>query len=119
MKIVILICCILFSSLSCTQIDSNEKYNPKGELLSIISTSLENGETYLLINNVEGLKKGLYRYIAIQHQIIEIDLDDDIGDRITSCALGQNFVRKCNVTFIWTADIYRMKWRYNERGYRG
>lgn len=75
-------------------------------------------ETYLLINNVQGIPPGLYRFLAIEHKLLEINLSPDISEVITYAALGQNYVKKSAVTFIWTSVIYRMNWRYGERGYR-
>ena len=75
-------------------------------------------ETYLLINNVRDVPNGIYRFLAIEHKLVEINTDPGIADRITQGCLGQDFVRKSAVTFIWAADACRMKWRYGERGYR-
>jgi SagB-type dehydrogenase family enzyme len=75
-------------------------------------------ETYLLINRVEGLQPGLYRYLAFSHSLAVIDTGSGIVDRIMSACLGQAFVRSSAVTFIWSAVIYRMAWRYSERAYR-
>lgn len=75
-------------------------------------------ETYLLINNVQGLKPGLYRYLAMEHKLIEYNMNADITERIVACCLGQGMVSRCGATFIWVADAERMKWRYNVRGYR-
>ena len=75
-------------------------------------------ETYLLINRVEGMQPGLYRYLAFSHCLILIDAEGGVGDRIMAACLGQAFVRSSAVTFIWTAVIYRMAWRYSERAYR-
>jgi SagB-type dehydrogenase family enzyme len=75
-------------------------------------------ETYLLINNVKDVPNGIYRFLAIGHKLVEINLQSDIAERVTEGCLGQDFIRKSAVTFIWTADAYRMKWRYGERGYR-
>jgi len=75
-------------------------------------------ETYLLINNVRNVPDGIYRFLAIGHKLVEINMDPDIADRVTQGCLGQDFIRKSAVTFIWAADAYRMKWRYGERGYR-
>ncbi|WP_432664134.1 SagB/ThcOx family dehydrogenase [Wukongibacter baidiensis] len=75
-------------------------------------------ETYLLINNVEGLKPGLYRFLAIDHKLVEINLENNIDESITVACLDQIMVKKSAVTFIWVADLYRMKWRYQERAYR-
>ena len=75
-------------------------------------------ETYLLVNNVEGLQPGIYRFLAIEHKLVEIDTDPNVADKTVEACLGQRFVKTSAVTFIWTAVAYRMKWRYGERGYR-
>ncbi len=75
-------------------------------------------ETYLLINNVEELEPGLYRFLAIGHKLLQLDIETDMAKEITEACLGQDFVKKSAVTFIWTAVADRMKWRYGERGYR-
>lgn len=75
-------------------------------------------ETYLLINNVDGLRPGLYRFIATKHKLIEINLDDNNANKITDACLKQIMVKTSAVTFIWSAIPYRMEWRYQERSYR-
>jgi SagB-type dehydrogenase family enzyme len=75
-------------------------------------------ETYLLVNQVEGLQPGLYRYLALQHKLLPVNLDADIAGNITAAALDQDQVKRSAVTFIWVAVTYRMTWRYVERGYR-
>jgi len=75
-------------------------------------------ETYLLINKVKGLEPGLYRYLAIEHKLLPLRLDNEICEDIISACHNQVFIGESAVTFIWSADIYRMKWRYGERGYR-
>jgi SagB-type dehydrogenase family enzyme len=75
-------------------------------------------ETYLLISRVSGIPPGLYRYLAFSHSLATIDTTSGISDRIMSACLGQAFVRSSAVSFIWTAVIYRMSWRYSERAYR-
>jgi SagB-type dehydrogenase family enzyme len=75
-------------------------------------------ETWLLINRVKGIQPGLYRYLAFSHGLATIDTTSGIADSIMSACLGQAFVRSSAVTFIWSAVIYRMAWRYSERAYR-
>ena len=75
-------------------------------------------ETYLLINRVEGLTPGLYRYLAVENQLAHLQADDQINARITAACLGQSQVAQSAVTFLWTAVVERMFWRYTERGYR-
>lgn len=75
-------------------------------------------ETFLLINNVKGIRPGLYRYIALSHKLMEVNTEPDIADKITFSCREQEFIKNSAVTFIWTAVLERMKWRYGERGYR-
>ena len=75
-------------------------------------------ETYLLINNVEQLNEGIYRYRARTHALIQNDTHPEIRKRIRKACFDQQFVLSSCVTFIWSAEVRRMTWRYNERGYR-
>ncbi len=75
-------------------------------------------ETYLLVNRVEGLAAGLYRFLAIEHQLALLNGLPTLNERITAAAWDQDQVRRSAVTFIWVAVPYRMTWRYVERGYR-
>ena len=75
-------------------------------------------ETYLLVNKVQGLHPGLYRFLAVKHKLVEVSLDPSLADKITEACLQQLFVNTSAVTFIWVAVPYRMVWRYGERGYR-
>jgi len=75
-------------------------------------------ETYLLINKVEGLKNGLYRYAAIENQLVNLSVQAGINALVTAACLDQSQVATSAVTFIWVAVVERMFWRYVERGYR-
>lgn len=75
-------------------------------------------ETYLLVNRVQGLRPGLYRFLAIKHKLAEVSVDPALADKITDACLEQRFVKNSAVAFIWVAVTYRMVWRYGERGYR-
>jgi SagB-type dehydrogenase family enzyme len=75
-------------------------------------------ETYLLVKRVEGLEPGLYRYLAIEHTLIELDLTAELTEQIMHACLEQKQVRNSAVTFMWIAVLERMAWRYSERGYR-
>ncbi len=75
-------------------------------------------ETYLLINDVEGLEPGLYRFLALTHQLQIVDPDPTVAHRITGACFDQQFILRSGAVFLWTAVPYRMTWRYGERGYR-
>jgi SagB-type dehydrogenase family enzyme len=75
-------------------------------------------ETLLCVNNVSGLRPGLYRFLALEHALVDENLEPGVADRLVEACLGQDFVRSCAATFVWVADVYRMTYRYGERGYR-
>lgn len=74
-------------------------------------------ETYLLITHVNGLTQGVYRYLALDHQLVEVDLGKEIVTKLVE-ASRMKFIETAPVTFIWAAVTERMTWRYGNRGYR-
>jgi len=75
-------------------------------------------ETFLLINQVQGLAQGLYRYLALEHKLLLLDASADINQKITGACLKQKHIQTSAVTFCWVADIARTYWRYGERSFR-
>ncbi|MBI9049348.1 MAG: SagB/ThcOx family dehydrogenase [Anaerolineaceae bacterium] len=75
-------------------------------------------ETYLLVKRVDGLEPGLYRYVASQHTLIEVDASVTIHEKVSAACFSQKMVDNSAVTFIWVAILERMAWRYGERGFR-
>lgn len=75
-------------------------------------------ETYLLVNRVEGLQPGYYRFAAIDHALVELSLDPEWNPTLTHACLDQSQVATSAVTFFWVAVLERMYWRYSERSYR-
>jgi len=69
-------------------------------------------ETYLCVFNVSGLDPAFYRYLPLEHQLVLEFHEADAGRKLTRAALGQSFVARSAVTFIWTTIPYRMEWRY-------
>lgn len=69
-------------------------------------------ETYVAINNVEGVKPGLYRYQAADHKLAFLREIKDQRDAIDKANFGQKFVGYCAATFFWTAVPYKTEWRY-------
>jgi SagB-type dehydrogenase family enzyme len=75
-------------------------------------------DTFLLINNVEGLQPGLYRYIALEHKLVQLDTTDGLADSFVKGCRHQASVKDSAAAFFWVADVYRMTWRFSQRGYR-
>ncbi len=75
-------------------------------------------ETWLLVNRVDDLQPGLYRYVALTHQLIRLPANEAIRQTLTDACSHQKHVFESAVTFFWVAVTERMTWRYPGRGYR-
>lgn len=75
-------------------------------------------ETYVLVNRVEGLAAGLFRYSPSGHRLVRLGDDASVAGRLAAACLGQEIVRNSAVSFIWTAAIARGRWKYQQRAYR-
>jgi len=75
-------------------------------------------ETYLAVNSVEGLKKGIYRYVPIEHKLLLVKEDEDISKHIIEGTLGQKFAGTASVNFIWSVIPYRSEWRYAHNSHK-
>ncbi|MGC9348137.1 MAG: SagB/ThcOx family dehydrogenase [Anaerolineae bacterium] len=69
-------------------------------------------ETYLVVNRVEGLEVGLYRYLSVEHKLLELRTDPTLPQQAAGACHNQTFVASSAVTFIWSALPYRTEWRY-------
>jgi SagB-type dehydrogenase family enzyme len=70
-------------------------------------------ETYLAVNRVEGLEPGVYRYLALSHELILVYRDSHLERAVSEAALGQDFVGAAPVVFVWSCLPYRGEWRYD------
>jgi SagB-type dehydrogenase family enzyme len=79
-------------------------------------------ETYLSIHRVESLDPGLYRYLPLEHKLLQVKRDKEIALRVSEALFDQEemqdgkayiFTRDCAVVFIWTTLPYRSEWRYS------
>lgn len=74
-------------------------------------------ETYLIVNNVEKLEKGLYHYNVRMHALEVLRLED-LAEEIASAALEQEICSDAAVVFVWTAVFNRSKRKYGQRAFR-
>lgn len=70
-------------------------------------------ETYLCVLAVEGLERGVYRYLPLEHQLLFEFTEDRLPEKIVEAVFGQPYPGNAAATFIWTAVPYRMEWRYD------
>jgi SagB-type dehydrogenase family enzyme len=70
-------------------------------------------ETYLFVQRLEGVQNGLYRYLPVENELVWEREVADLESQLTAAALGQKFVGRAAVTFVWACIPYRMEWRYS------
>lgn len=75
-------------------------------------------ETYLAVNRVATLEPGLYRYLAVGHQLVHEAAIPGLAGKLTVACLGQRYVGGSAVVFIWSCIPYRCEWRYHILGHR-
>jgi len=74
-------------------------------------------ETYLAVNDVEGIEPGVYHYDVRAHALDQLRTGD-FRMAIARAALDQEMAYHANVVFVWTAIFARSKWKYGQRAYR-
>jgi SagB-type dehydrogenase family enzyme len=74
-------------------------------------------EVYALVNNVEGLAKGIYHYLIPSHEL-ELTREGDLSHDLSHAALGEKMIRYANVVLVLSAVFQRIQQRYRERAQR-
>lgn len=69
-------------------------------------------ETYLFVKKVDGLKPGLYHYLAIEHKLEFIKVIENMEQKVSKAFGEQDFFGNAPVSFVWTVTPYRSEWRY-------
>ncbi len=69
-------------------------------------------ETYLLVNAVEGIPPGLYRYLPLEHKMCFMKANSNLIGQVHEACYRQ-YIKKSSVVFIWTVIPYRTEWRYD------
>jgi len=75
-------------------------------------------ETVLVVQNVEGIEPGIYRYAALDHKLIRLGGDSSSARQLARAANEQVFIGNAAVVFAWIAVPSRLTWKYAERGFR-
>jgi SagB-type dehydrogenase family enzyme len=70
-------------------------------------------ETYIYVDRVFGLPKGLYRYLPLEHALVLVqNFREGMAEDLDAATDGQ--LMGAAAYFIWTTLPYRMEWRYAE-----
>lgn len=68
-------------------------------------------ETYLLVNRVQELEPGLYRYLSVEHRLLFLQASAELAEQVVNAFM--RWVQRSAVVFIWTTIPYRTEWRYS------
>jgi SagB-type dehydrogenase family enzyme len=74
-------------------------------------------EIYPVVNNVEGLAQGIYRYFVADHSLALVR-EGDFRHQMMRHALGEEMMERASVVLVLSAVFERSAWRYRERAYR-
>lgn len=81
-------------------------------------------ETYLAVNNVEGLEKGIYIYLPLEHKLAFSHSVDNLEAKLAYAYGGENYQEEAKwfgrapVIFLWSCIPYRGEWRYHCEAHR-
>lgn len=75
-------------------------------------------ETYLLVQQVNGLVPGAYHYLPLEHALEFLHPVDSLEKAVTDSLCGQSWAAKANVVFYWSMTAYRAEWRYGIYAHR-
>lgn len=75
-------------------------------------------ETYLIVNHVDGLGRGVYRYLPLTHELLSISNNPDTRDKVYAASYRESFVADAPVCFVWSCIPYRGEWRYNSKAHK-
>lgn len=74
-------------------------------------------ELYPIVNNVDGLARGIYHYLVASHEL-ELAREGDFGEEMSRAALGERMMRQANVIVALSAVFSRTQQRYGGRAHR-
>lgn len=81
-------------------------------------------ETYLAINHVAGLEKGIYRYLPLEHKLVLSHAEENLAAKLIYAYGGENYqdeaqwLGKAPVVFLWSCVPERGEWRYDMEAHR-
>lgn len=81
-------------------------------------------ETYLAVNNVAGLEKGIYLYLPLEHKLAFCHGVDNLPDKLIYAYGGENYQDEAKwfgrapIVFLWSCIPYRGEWRYHCEAHR-
>ncbi|MEJ5352582.1 MAG: SagB/ThcOx family dehydrogenase [Melioribacteraceae bacterium] len=91
--------------------------DPKGFRTAPSAGALYPLEVYVVIGNVEGVTRGVYKYYPLEHEIVKVR-DGDVRNDLTIAALGQSCIAEGAIVIVISAVYERTTKKYGDRGIR-
>ncbi len=112
---------LLWATQGVKTIDEDVRHGQKKSVKKVVPSggSRHPFETYLVINKVENITSGIYRYLFLENKLLFIsETDESVSKLLSQLTMGQDFVEKSAVFFMWSVIPYRTEWRYSIISYK-
>lgn len=113
---------LLYATQGVQRIGIDERHGQKRAVKKTVPSggSRHPFETYLVVQRVENLSPGIYRYLSIEEKLLFVKTINEktIAETLSSLTNNQKFSGRSAVFFIWAVIPYRTEWRYSIISYR-
>ena len=75
-------------------------------------------ETYLYLDRVEGVERGIYRFLALGHALQVVTKEPAEIEKFLGAFKSKPVVDNCAALFLWVAEYDRMTYRFGHRACR-
>ncbi len=103
---------LLWATQGLTKDDADERFRAAPS-----AGALHPLETYLVINRVEGVPRGIARY-DVGSSSLHLVAKGDFAEDASAALLEQHMAAECGVVFIWVGVPMRNKPKYRDRAHR-
>ena len=69
-------------------------------------------ETYVLALNVDGIPRGIHRYLPDSHELVTVREDENLPREMITICYGNTFVGDAAAIVVWAAVPERTEWKY-------
>jgi SagB-type dehydrogenase family enzyme len=106
---------LLWSAYGITRENNSQEFYRGGFRTAPSAGALYPLEIYIATGNVSDLKKGIYKYNSIKHQL-EMVVAGDIRDDLSKAIVKSFRIQKASVVIVFTAIFERTTQKYGQRG---
>jgi SagB-type dehydrogenase family enzyme len=75
-------------------------------------------DVFVLVQRVQGLETGIYRYLPQTHELVAVRMDDAVSGEVLEACFGAGLIREAAAVFILSVVPYRTEWRYGKLAHR-